>query len=744
MAPLRGRIVFEERRGRRAPPIGEPGSDRAEYHPEMARAALALLLVCPAAAQVPEEVLTQERKAVEGYRDLGWLPAARYEDLLRKLGGPLDPASARAAFRDAVQLAWDHSDGEAHALDLLRSLARDDMRAVGLEALPDEIELDRVTLKDGRVFWGSGGPLLWMHPDADQARIAGQRFLLPYVGLPSHCEFSICPDHGAVADRAKHRFPGALLVRVVRMRLDDKCRLAIDGEWERPGKGTVREEIALDLVHVGSGGTTFANEAEGLRTLAVTASIPDLRRHRDLPKEWTEHYGWDAPADPPAPAAPAWPALAELRAKAPGVAWPEPFNPEPAVLERAKARGDLIDADAEASLLRIRFALTYDADLPEAALKDPRGFLALEDAVRAFLRGGPIEPVLERAADRAAAVAAFRRAPDFDPPPAEGRGADGAWTRFPKDYSPWRRWPVLLVLSGYKTIEKDFRRWCAYPGTSSTIVLAPPYELATSRARAPKDDAAVLGTLRRLCLERNADPDRIWVTGCFAGGSKTWRLVESYPSRWAAAGPELAAPMQYPGGYLGIRSAAAIPMFVMESEFDGYHTFSTRRAVEELRSRGATIVHVEAGNWGLAELEWLYPSFLRWVRDRRRDAHPRRVEHRAMNVWEGRQSWLAIRGVANAASFRKTDGEFSPYDLAGVRATLADGRLDLEAAEGSPAEIEIFHDERAMPAEMEIRLDKRLVKKWKPEWDLREALERAREWGEREQVYGDSIRVRFP
>ncbi|MEK7468044.1 MAG: hypothetical protein AAB074_11565 [Planctomycetota bacterium] len=708
----------------------------------MLRAAALALLALPALAQLPDTVREPHRTVVVAAKESKFFSAKRYDALIARFDGPLDPEGAQALFRDMVQLAYDHENGEDYVRMLCRDLEREDMKAVGWAAVPDEIEVEKLALPDGRVLFGTGGLLATRHPELEPRALAGQRLLFAWVGVQGLGKFWIAKEQFKNATRAKVKMPRAIPVGIRSERIDEKGRLVLDGEWIRIGKGRVKEAIALDVVDVGDGGTLFANETEGLRTARVTASFPDLAKANKIPEKWREAFGWDA--RPPLPAEetfeePKW--ITELVEKAPD-AWPAPYDGPRRLLDKAASRVDLVDADAEASLLRLRFFLTYGDDLPGLAIGDPRAMKKLEDAVRDFLRGKSIEPVLKLRPDVKTVAAVLCHMPDLDPAPEDGVTDDNVWLRFPKDYSPWKRFPLLLVLHGqYQQPEWDYQCWTSLPETAGMILAAPKYGSTAGTTRSPKSDDEVLRVVRKLCLERNVDPDRVVITGVSMGGAMTWRLAQSYPSRWAACGPEIHGPKPYDDKFPQLRNVARVPIFQMEGEFDGLNTIYSRQAAALLKSWEAPFVYHEARNYGHDRMAWLYPRFLEWSSLRTREAHPSKVEHWCLNAWEGESHWLAIRRATKANAFGMKDGAFNPVDLCGVEAHYADGVMTLRVLGGKPAEVELFHDDRVMTAE-EIRIEGATKPlKWKPKPDLKKLLERARESGEREALYGDSIKV---
>ncbi len=627
---------------------------------------VALAASIPAFAQVPPEILAEERNLVELGRESGFLPAAAYAKLLARMDAPPDLPAARALFRDLVQFHYDHESGDDYLSGLARRLQREDMRAIGWEALPDEIRVERYEFADGRVVLGTGGPLSARHPELDPKALLGQRLLVPGigtgVGLP---QWWIAQTEWKAQGKAAWRRPRAILLKVRSEAVDDAGRLLIAGEWIRPGKGVVEETIALELADLGNGGTIWKNEAEGLMAARPTCLYPGLRRGATIPGEWIRELGWDRPPPVPREEPAEWEAAEAVR-RAPGVEFPLPCRPGPEGRAAARrlvdgGRIDLQGGDPEDTLLRLRFALIYGDDLPKLAVETPKAFRALEDAVREFLRGGPAAAVLKLKPDAEALMAAVKRAPSFDPPPPTGEIRPGLFARFPEGYSCWRRWPLLVVLHGqYREPAYDFGIWGPLADAAGMILICPIYGTTGGTTRSPQADAAVLDEVAAMILRHNVDPDRVYLSGISMGGAMTWRLGQAYPDRWAALGPEIHGPKAFADGYPFLGNVADVPLFVMEGEFDGLNTVYNRRAAKELRAAGGPFEYHELRNFGHDRMTWLYPMFLEFAAARRRDPHPRRIDHAAMNAYEGTRAWLSIRSVSGGAAFGARDGAFNP------------------------------------------------------------------------------------
>ncbi|NUN47788.1 MAG: hypothetical protein HUU15_03035 [Candidatus Brocadiae bacterium] len=340
-------------------------------------------------------------------------------------------------------------------------------------------------------------------------------------------------------------------------------------------------------------------------------------------------------------------------------------------------------------------------------------------------------------------MAAVKRAPSFDPPPPTGEIRPGLFARFPEGYSCWRRWPLLVVLHGqYREPAYDFGIWGPLADAAGMILICPIYGTTGGTTRSPQADAAVLDEVAAMILRHNVDPDRVYLSGISMGGAMTWRLGQAYPDRWAALGPEIHGPKAFADGYPFLGNVADVPLFVMEGEFDGLNTVYNRRAAKELRAAGGPFEYHELRNFGHDRMTWLYPMFLEFAAARRRDPHPRRIDHAAMNAYEGTRAWLSIRSVSGGAAFGARDGAFNPRDLCRIRADIAESTITLTALAGKPAEVEVFHDPLLMTTPMTIVIGDRKTP-WKPVFDAGKLLERVRTTGDRGQLYGGSLRVRW-
>lgn len=690
------------------------------------RAALLLLaLALPAAAQTGT---VQERwgAVVKALKETKFFSAKRYDELAKRLeaGAPDDATAA-----DMTQLMFDHM----LAQQALEQLYRDLGELKGVSA-PETIEVDELALTDGRVLPGCAAFLAKLHPEHDPKLYAGQRIINPNFGIAGLDNWWIAAEDVKTAKRVRVPLPKLVLVAGERQTVEGTT-LTVSGTWQRPGRKG-HEDVKLELVETSGGGCLFVNKDLGLRVFLPAVESEALQEK--LPKADRETFErWHRKK--PAPAAEPLPDFIDAwRRRAPAVEWPEPFEPGPeAVKALAERRKDLEDEnDAAATVQRFRIQLTY-GEVPDLAKKTPAAFLELEAKTREFLKGG--KPGKLADLDPALLALLLRRAPDFDAPPAPGVH-DGVFLRFPKNYSGWRRWPLLVVLHGqYHQPEYDFGLWSPLADEFGMILACPTYGSTEGTDRSPKADAVVMDVVKKLCLERNVDPDRVYLTGISMGGAMTWRLAQSYPGRWAAAAPEIHGPKLLDGKFPYLRNLATLPLYVFEGEFDGLNTVHSRRAVAELTAMNAPVEYRETRWFGHDRMTWRYPAILDWAEALRRDAHPLRIEHRAFNAYEASRAWLSIRRSLSDA-FGRDDGAYSPDGLTGVEAVLDKDTITLRTLDGKPREVELWHDPAIMGKSLTVTWGDTTVT-WKVKPSAKVLLDRVRETGDREALCDDRLKV---
>ncbi|MEW6747451.1 MAG: PHB depolymerase family esterase [Planctomycetota bacterium] len=694
---------------------------------------------------IPEDLQVHYRSEIEQLRGTGYVEACRYDEVLSLLEEARDIAATRRFFAAMTQLCFDHDRGNEWVRELCAALECPELSALESDALPATIEVDRILMQNGRELLGTGGPLSRLFPHTQSRSELVQRYLEPNIGLDGIGWLWIAGDETRKTERMAIPVPKTFVRYLRHERIDAEGRLVVAGELFHPREGTVQGSITLTPVDVRTGGTLFVNEEEGVRCLRRTGDYPELRLYGDYSDEFAKAAGWTPPVAPPDLTAevpePLLEIVRELRERAPEIEWWEPFAPANA--DSLMARTDLVDSDAAASLLRLRLAATYGNDLPAASFADPAAFIELERRVLSFLAGGSFEAVLELEPEWREVAAALRHAPRFTEPPEPGQH-DDHYIAFPSSYNPWCKWPLLVVLHGqYAEPRYDYELWAERADRWGMILLCPRYGSTQGASRTRETDESILALVRRYALRANVEPDRIYLTGLSMGGGMTWGLAMDYPSYWAAAGPEAHGPLVDEKREIPrLVNVRRLPFFMLEGEFDGYNTLFSRKAFQQLTKWKAPCEYHELELYGHSRITWHHPDMLEFFTRHRRDAHPTEIEHHAMHRHRGEHAWLAIRDIEEPLSWDKTDGQYATRDLAGVKASYRKGVINVERIEGKPSEVEIFYDDRLMAPELKIKAGGKTTK-WTAKPSVRRMLERVRETGDRERVYGDSIVVRL-
>lgn len=114
----------------------------------------------------------------------------------------------------------------------------------------------------------------------------------------------------------------------------------------------------------------------------------------------------------------------------------------------------------------------------------------------------------------------------------------------PRDYTPARRWPLLLALHGRGESGRDGLRQLAQ-GVAQAIIAAPgdwpvvavlPQKSDENREW-EEIEPALLELVAAVRSRYAVDPDRLYLTGLSQGGHGAWVLGARHPDLWAAVVP---------------------------------------------------------------------------------------------------------------------------------------------------------------------------------------------------------------
>jgi predicted peptidase len=219
---------------------------------------------------------------------------------------------------------------------------------------------------------------------------------------------------------------------------------------------------------------------------------------------------------------------------------------------------------------------------------------------------------------------------------ATAAGPRHAQVFVPREWSPARRWPVILFLHGAGERGEDGRRQTEV-GLPSAIrrALAPDSAIvvmpqAADGRRWFLDMADIaMAALDSATAEFHGDPDRTYLTGMSMGGQGAWFLAMRHPDRFAAlvpvcgrlfATPDLAdtvavPPVEGADPYATLALAVErLPIWVFHSADDPVIPVSeSRRIVEILGARGADVRYTEYADAGHGAWERAYADRELWT-----------------------------------------------------------------------------------------------------------------------------------
>lgn len=200
----------------------------------------------------------------------------------------------------------------------------------------------------------------------------------------------------------------------------------------------------------------------------------------------------------------------------------------------------------------------------------------------------------------------------------------------PQDYTPEKRWPVILFLHGAGERGTDNRKQVSVglgpavrkdPSRFPALVIFPQCEgvkTAPIKAWGPTspDGVRALAILEAVEKEYSTDPDRVYLTGLSMGGFGTWAHAIADPRRWAAIVPICGGSQPSEAAKL-----AHMPIWCFHSADDPVVPVKLSRGmVEAVKSAGGRPKYTEYADAGHRSWDPAYdePELWTWLFQQRR------------------------------------------------------------------------------------------------------------------------------
>ncbi len=194
----------------------------------------------------------------------------------------------------------------------------------------------------------------------------------------------------------------------------------------------------------------------------------------------------------------------------------------------------------------------------------------------------------------------------------------------PRDYTPSKKWPVILFLHGAGERGNDGLRQTqvgigsairSYPERFPCIVVMP--QCPADRWWRGEELEAAYQCLQQTMKEFSCDPKRVYLTGLSMGGFGSWELAAKYPDAFAAV-----IPICGRGNPADAEKLKGVPIWVFHGDADNLvpPAFS-REMVEALKKAGSTVVkYTELPGIGHNSWDPAYNSaeVIKWLLEQKR------------------------------------------------------------------------------------------------------------------------------
>lgn len=236
------------------------------------------------------------------------------------------------------------------------------------------------------------------------------------------------------------------------------------------------------------------------------------------------------------------------------------------------------------------------------------------------------------------------------------------YVQLPPEYDPYKRYPVVVSLSGAGTTPlQQIDWWCgAYSPEASTrygqatrfgyIVIAPQWTREHQRKYefSAREHAAVLYSLRDACKRFSVDTDRVFLSGHSMGGDAAWDISLAHPDLWAGVLPVVATSDKYVPRYW--ENGSQLPMYFVCGEKDGNKMAENAGDWDRYLTRsGWDVTIVQYQGRGHEHYHDEIQRMMDWMGLHKRNFFPKEVEVVTMRPWDNFFWWMELERMPPAS-----------------------------------------------------------------------------------------------
>ncbi len=244
----------------------------------------------------------------------------------------------------------------------------------------------------------------------------------------------------------------------------------------------------------------------------------------------------------------------------------------------------------------------------------------------------------------------------------------------PPDYSPGRKWPMVVSLHGYKPDNPPYfksenvdLRHSVWADRYGVIYIEP-----NGRGNAGYEGFAekdILTAIEEAKRRLSVDDDRVYLMGYSMGGAGTWTIGSHHPELFAALAPvyggwdwhattsDADAARLTPGqrfsrekesSFVQAESLLHMPILVTHGDADdAVPVENSRYVVRMLQRWGYDIRYHEYPGVGHGATGWCEDKIIPWLLEHKREAAPTHVRLRSPDLSTASAQWVQVRQCAN-------------------------------------------------------------------------------------------------